>query len=512
MSEKIMTQSEKEKSEKLLRLLFTIFSIGLGVAYLFHIWTTNGDLDYLWHTLLADYMWKYKTLPVQDYFSWRSIEMGYTEIAHSWLGSLLIGTVVRFFVNNGYTPLLGGRVFSFLSYISCLLVVRATFFRKQRLGAFPVVCLILAITYRSVRMQNISYILLVLILYVLFKSKDWKKLLALPVLMLLCANIHGGTVVLFLGVILVYTIWQFIPKFSIGYFEHKPIENKPMKFAYVGACVFSAIAVCVNPYGWKLYTYFMHVEKDNFAAKHIVEWLPIATTMLAFWIMAAILAVILLQKKTVPLLEYGILAGFFVLSWKYRRFFDYAYISSIPILMTYEKNFAEFFSGVQLSEKKNKIVKHIKNALTVAMLSLAIILPCTELLIISVALRNTSGEVYAGGMLTDEEIEYLSEKNFQRPFNSYDVGAPLMYAGFKSFIDSRADLFVGSELEDMGKLVYQQGHTEELDAILDKYAFDAVIVQTDAFYAFENYISSKDDWVLGYKDDKLTIYEYVGAE
>lgn len=507
-----MTQSEKEKSEKLLRLLFTIFSIGVGMCAVFYVMTKGGDFDFLWHTILSDYMVEHKSLPVQDTLSWRSVEMGYTEIAHSWLGSLLLGRVVRLFTTSGYTPLFGGRVFSVLTYLTCILFIRFTYFKGKRLWSYPLACVVACVPYSNVRIQNLSFIILMLMIYVLFEAKNWKWTISLPLLLMLCANIHGGTVVLFLGVMIIYTVWQFIPKFSVGMIQHLPTEDKKLRLAYVIACVVSAFTICINPYGWKLYYYFMHVENDNFATTHISEWRPVTSAFLIFKVAVIVLGLILLQRKKVGLLKYGIVAGFFILSWKYARFIDYATMCSIPLLVAYGDNFEESIRSVNFTGKLEKFMQVVKKVLTIIMLSGSVILPCYALLMASVALRSGIGEGYVHRMLTEDVIEYLNEKDFQRPLNFYNEGAVILYAGFPTFVDSRADLFVGDELRDAGKLAHQEALKDDLDAILDKYAFDAIILGSENYYGFQNYMSGKDDWVIGYRDEEFMVYERIETE
>lgn len=512
MRDKSVVLSEEEKSEKLLRLLFTIFSIGVGVFSAFYLMTKGGDFDYLWHTVLSDYMWENKSLPVQDIYSWRSVEMGYTEIAHSWLGSFLLGRMVRLFTLSGYSPLMGGRAFSFICYLICVLTVRGTFFKGKKLWVYPVVCVAISVPYSNVRMQNLSYIILILILYILFEAKNWKWTLFLPILIMLCANIHGGTVILFIGIMLVYAVCQFVPEFSFGMLQHEPTTDKKLRIAYLGACAVSLLAVSVNPYGWKLYTYFMHVGGDNFSATHIAEWKPISSAYLVFKVMFIILLLIVLQRKQINLLRYGIVAGFSVLAWKYGRFTDYAVVCSVPLLVAYGESFVDSLQSISLSEKAKKAAGVVKKVLITIMLSASVIVPCFDLLVMSVALKGSLGETYVNRMLTDGVIEYLKEKDFQRPLNFYNEGAVLIYAGFPTFVDSRADLFVGEELQDAGKLAHQEALKDDLDAILDKYAFDAIILGSKNYYGFQNYMSGKEDWVIDYKDEQFMVYIPVETE
>ena len=93
-----MFQKNKKISSLFIMLLgiFSGLCIGLSCFML-----GSFDTDFLWHTVLRDYIVEHKSLPVQDIFSWRSLEMGYTEIAHSWLGSIILGSYIRFMSGLG---------------------------------------------------------------------------------------------------------------------------------------------------------------------------------------------------------------------------------------------------------------------------------------------------------------------------------------------------------------------------------------------------------------------------
>ena len=73
-----------------------------------------GDSDFYWHIVLGKEICTTHTIPVNDTFSWLSQELGLTETAHSWLGSVIVYLFSCIFSN----PIYGLLLFSFISALS----------------------------------------------------------------------------------------------------------------------------------------------------------------------------------------------------------------------------------------------------------------------------------------------------------------------------------------------------------------------------------------------------------
>lgn len=494
----------QDKKKGLETALFVCFSVCVGIGFLFYCFTKATDADYLWHIRLAEDILKARALPTVDTYSWRSMEMGYTEFAHSWLGSVILGSMIKAIASTGCNLMFSGRLFSLFWYLVCVLIVRHTFYKERVTWTYTLACVYIAQTYSLIRIQNLSNILFVLMLCVLYKSKKPWQLFWLPILTILCANIHGGIAIIFVGVQLVYTIWQEIPKFRIGAFEHKPVQEYKMKSAYALASFLSVLAIRINPYGARLYTYFLHVENDAFSTKYVFEWMPISVKGLDYILIIVLLALPLLQRRRVNILRYGLVLGFFILSCKYRRFAGYAIIGSMPLLAEYGELFC-----VETEGRLKKVLLGIRKIILTAAVPVLLFMIAWWSWMIQYA---TVSEDASFGVLqlNAEEITYLKTAGYQRPFCDYNCGADLIYIGVKPFVDSRADLYVGGELGDMADLITQTKPREALDEIMDKYAFDATITPVNRSYGFQNYMSAKDNWVLDYKGEHIIVYKYVG--
>jgi hypothetical protein len=123
---------------------------------------------------------------------------------------------------------------------------------------------------------------------------------------------------------------------------------------------------------------------------------------------------------------------------------------------------------------------------------------------------DTSDEyVYTDCVFSDALVEYLDNAGYERLFCTYDIGGKLIFAGYKSFVDSRADLFAHGELSDMNTLVRFTKSADVIDSIIEAYDFDGFIMENNAWYAFYEYLSQREDCVLDYCDEKYVVYKRI---
>ena len=499
-----MNESICEKDNKRLDTgLFVLGSISLGLIFVYLAMQMNGgDRDFLWHTMLGKLILENKSLPVADTFSWLSVERGYTEFAHSWLGSVLISVVVDFFSDLGYNVFFGGRVFALFWYVVCMLVVYFGFFRGRLSIGYTVSCALIGLKYGVIRMQNMSDVIFLLECCILFKAKKKEQLYWLPLLTLVCANIHGGMSPLLIGLGFVYLMWQFIPDFSIGCFEHKRRMLGDMRKTCFVALLLSCLTILVNPYGFDLCRYFMHVQDKTFPMQYICEWQPIPTENLGYRVLLILLLAVAIRRRKTNVLEYGVVLGFTILSFKCARFMEYGLVGSAMLLSDCGMDWHLLVQRLRETGCKDRSIKSLC-LVAQTIVGLFVVLFGSVLLIFSFLGSKTGGEYNA---LPVEAVECLKEQNFQRPYCEYNIGSSLIYEGFQSFVDSREDLFGDEELHDMMALLMQQKNTDELDALLDKYQFDGAVLFKKGSRLFANYIGHRTDWELCYDDGKVVIY------
>lgn len=519
---------------------------GVGGALGFYL-TGTRDSDYLWHVVLSDYILENGALPIQDYFSWRSVEMGYVETAHSWLGSLVLGLSIRFLHNLGIPMFFCSFVFAAFWYVVMCIIVKKLFYPRKADGFFFLICVSLRFAYTHARMHNMSYILFVLMLFILLdikKNVKSDKCFMLPFITVLCANLHGGVLILFLGVMLVFTILLLVPDFEFGVLKHTCDHSyNGLVFKKMLVCtIVSFLFGCLNPYGIKLYSYFTHLSNDDFNALYVGEWMSVKSTNVIFLLMIAVMISFAFFKNVkIDFITYGMVFGFTLFSLKHSRFLLYALFSAIPLFVSYYEYYAVYLESQLLKEKPindNRLVlsddvikKRLKmlNIYTILLSFFAVlgilgfniyekrhdfvesdvttvVVPGDQIVDTEVSDIDTFDEILSPRLVT-----YLHDNDYKRLFCSYDIGGRLIYFGFQSFVDSRADLFVNGEMSDMICMLDSLVSANITDQILAKYQFDGLIFEANRWYGFENYLASRDDWVLDYADKQYVVYKFVGS-
>ena len=182
-----------------------------------------GDNDFFWQSVLGQYILQNRMIPTQDIFSWISIEKGYAETAHSWLGSLIIYFFSKIFNNGIYGGLLyTGITVSILSYL--LMRWYGLPFDKENpvcdfLNGFYTLAvgLFACLTHMTARPLNIGLILFLISVFLeidAYENQDSKKWLLLPIISLCWANMHGGSVPILFAFNAAYIVISLLPSFN----------------------------------------------------------------------------------------------------------------------------------------------------------------------------------------------------------------------------------------------------------------------------------------------------------
>jgi hypothetical protein len=224
----------------------------------------NGQQILLTHSITHTDTFSY-TMRGQPWFAWEWLYDVVIAVIHQWLG--LNGIVF-------FTAVVIAATFAF--------VLR---FTLRRRGSLPVAVtlLLLAVGASTIhffaRPHVLSWLLTVIWFQLLDSSetaletaadaKQDRRLLWLPVIMLLWANLHGGFL---LGIALcgIYLIAGLI-----RYFSDKEDRQKigPGLKRLAVASLFSLLATFVNPYGYKLHVHIYQYLSNRFLMNHIDEFL-----------------------------------------------------------------------------------------------------------------------------------------------------------------------------------------------------------------------------------------------
>ena len=455
-----------------------------------------GDSDFFWHITLGRDILQNGTIPVEDTYSWLSSEYGLVETAHSWLSSVCLYLFTIPFSEDVF----GAVCYAVVTFILFQLVVYFLFIRRICSSVYQNAATIISIfagifLYENARPQNIGYIIFVVALYLLirlFEEGNFKHLLLLPLVSVCWANFHGGSVPMLFAFNAMFLVLTFIPDFEVGnVFSCCPNRKKARK-CLLGALGINLVSGLLNPYNISLYIYFF-VTNNTVTKKYVTEWqCGGIISISSLFALLCFFYLFIISKKSYPLHKVLPLVITFLLSGVHIRIGNYSYIFVIILLCD---AFAR--EGIVSSGKRLKCVPTAILTGVLAAFAVMTVIGSGEKL----EIQNTNP-------LSDGVKSFLSENRFCRMYNMYDAGGYLIYEGYQSFVDSRADLFTDEILED--NFALQQlslEDTTQVEAIFDKYKFDSLLVmKCKGSKPLMCYMSLMEEWEKGYEDEEWVVY------
>jgi hypothetical protein len=240
-----------------------------------------GDAGIGWHIRTGQQILATHAIPLVDSFS--STMGGRPWFAWEWLYDLVVGQLERTLGLNGVVWLTAVVIAAVFAWMFRLLIAR---------GANMLVALVLVLLAVSASMIHflarphvVSWLFTLAWFWILdtserdcFAGRDGRArrwLWALPPLMLVWVNMHGGFLVGFvlLGIFLLGAIWSWFRA------KESRIEELLQKIAagkrvwnLAGLGLLSVAASLVNPYGWKLYAHVYSYLSNRFLMDHIDEF------------------------------------------------------------------------------------------------------------------------------------------------------------------------------------------------------------------------------------------------
>ncbi len=240
-----------------------------------------GDAGIGWHIRTGQQILATHAIPLVDSFS--STMAGSPWFAWEWLYDLVVGQLERTLGLNGVVWLTAVVIAAVFAWMFRLLMAR---------GANLLVALVLVLLAVSASMIHflarphvVSWLFTLAWFWILDSaerdcfagrgSRGRRWLWALPLLMLVWVNMHGGFLVGFvlLGIFLLGAIWSWFRA------KESRIEELLQKIAagkrvwnLAGLGLLSVAASLVNPYGWKLYAHVYSYLSNRFLMDHIDEF------------------------------------------------------------------------------------------------------------------------------------------------------------------------------------------------------------------------------------------------
>lgn len=306
-----------------------------------------GDSDYYWHIVLGREICSTHTIPVADTFSWISQDLGLTETAHSWLSSIILYQFSRISSN----PVVGLLIYSFITAFLYALFIEYAWAKELR-DPFEnclFVTIVTALLSWAGRPQNIGMILFVVSFYLLndlYRNPDSKRCWLLPVLSLLWANLHGGSLPILFAFIVLFILMCYLPNINtFGLVNESEQKTKKVK-TYIQIFVASLLTGLFNPYTYKLYYYFF-LTNNEATKKYVSEWQPCELADIVAFFCLAFLFIVFASHKKVRITEFLPILCCLILTSRYVRIRTYLLIVTTPLIFR--------FLAVMMNEQENKM-------------------------------------------------------------------------------------------------------------------------------------------------------------
>jgi len=263
------------------RFLAAIVLVAAWVA----TWRPQVDPDAWWHLAYGDAIATTGSIPTTETFSW--LTAGDRIVLHSWLWELLLAGAFRVAGATGTSLLILPVTAAIVALSWWLLRTVAPGTPPSARALAVLVAALAALPAWAPRAQtlDVAFVLAtVLVLARYVQDGERRPLLALPVIGLLWANLHGSAIVA-------------LPATGVLALLALPIDarlgDRPLRspLPMLGALAAALVAASINPYGPRLLMYPVDRTVASAFIPEIVEWRPPDLTAPGLLPFAALLAV-----------------------------------------------------------------------------------------------------------------------------------------------------------------------------------------------------------------------------
>lgn len=484
------------------RLLPDISGLFALVSFILWILYNKGgvlnDGDTYWHIAAGNKMLANGAILTKDVFSHTAIDQSWT--AHEWLAEIIMAVIHKF------CGLPGVAIFFFMlaSLSFCLLYIVV----RKRTEEWPslffvALALIFSLNHLLARPHIFTWFLGGLTLFII--SKQDRALFFLPLIIIFWANVHAGFI---LGLLLqaIFISGNFLDEkcpFTFYDLKNWALKNKIALVSFL----LSILAVGINPFGYTLYLFPLHVSKGIFALG-INEWL--SPNLQRHWVFRLYLlsAIFLLSQKSTKTswADRLSLLLFFNSALVHQRHISIAAYYLAPFMAESSYLWANsIFSNIHFPKSQANPLILSKSSGPIATVILCII--C---LMLSSPAFPTARQAFKSLIPIPQKkfpvtaIEYLRENRPNgKVFNEYSWGGYLIYSfptQIPVFIDGRADMYGERIFGDYQKI--RNLNNSAMNLLID-YKIDWVFFPTDSILI--RYLLQSKQWKVLYKDEDATI-------
>jgi hypothetical protein len=460
------------------------------------------DSDTWWHLRAGTWMLEHGQVLTQDPFS--TTRLGEPWLNVNWLSQIGLAVVWQVAGYAGLNLLVAALVTAGFVFVYWQCVGSAY------LKAFVLVLAAAASAiYWAARPQMASFLLASVFAYVLAEyrrpGRNW--LWALPPLMLLWANLHGGFAIGFL--LLGGTLAGQAASRLFG-----PPRQGVLDWRGIGWVALTTLAcaamVAVNPFGLRLYAIPFQTVSIGVLQDFIQEWqspnFHLLSVQLFLWLLLAAFGAVALGRRRIDLTDLLLFGGFTYLALVAARNISIVALLAPPLITRHVS------AGIaDLRDRRPRLASVLDppaapnrypllNWALVGVVGLAVLVKVAD------AASPAANDLALRRKAPVEAVDYLAQAQPAGPlFNSYNWGGYLMwrlYPAYPVFVDGRTDLYANDLLSAYVRTAQGAAGYAEL---LDQYSINLVLVETGSPLLAR--LDQTQAWVLIYADDIATLYQ-----
>jgi hypothetical protein len=457
-----------------------------------------NDVDTGYHIRAGEYILKTLSIPRQDIFSFHEPPLSWT--AHEWLSEVIMAIVHR---SSGLT----GIVIFFSLVIS---LAYSLFFKILKanedivLSIFFVLLVLSSSQIHWLARPHIFSLLLMIIWYHFLDEYQYKNrnyLYALPPIMLLWVNLHGGYLVGFI-LICIYLFGNIVKSITSHDLEKDIYKRKAKVLGLTTVvCLFFCL---INPFGYHILLYPFKLVSSKYIMDNILEFMsPNFHEPLLFkyflLLMFAIFAISAVKTNLIELLLILMFTNMSLYSIRYVPLFS---IIAAPILLRQLNSILTRSDGrlAKFLKKRSDNISKIDTSAKGYLWPIAAI--------IFVVFFTKAGKIdFKFNEMTKPvaAIEFLKkEKVNGNMFDNDEFGDYIIYAAwpeYRVFFDGRGDMYGVDISKEYGRVASIMPGWNE---VLKKYDISWIIFNANS--ALSLFLMQRDDWKLIYADKVANIF------
>ncbi len=467
-----------------LLLLAALIAIGAMAA------RYAADSDTWWHLATGRWIVAHGAIPTTDVFS--HTQAGTAWHIPGWPAQLLLYGVYQLGGDLALSALAAVIVLAAFAAIASATSAEQPFVRVVALLFAAVVSSI----YWAARPALLSFLFAAITLAALRRPLSRSTWIALPIIMLLWANIHGGFAIGFILIGLALlghaTRWLF----------SRSEEDRRAVLALAACCLTCAGAACLNPYGFEMLVYPFKTVGLQALGLYIQEWqppdlsAPLGQAFLAWVVVTLAVAALAWRRIEGPGLV--VFLGATAMAFSAARHVPLAALAGVPVFTTGLSGLLAARLGDRATALGNRPGLPALNAVV---LVLVIVLAGVRWLV-----SSTPASLPIDSPMRPPTAAVAALKVAALPgplFNAYDFGGYLIWAlpEQPTFIDGRTDLFPVDQFRDY--VTIESGGDEAL-AVLERYGVRTAIVR--AGVPIDAALAAAPAWLATYRDDIAAVY------